>query len=78
MQKAITLNTCRRVFGGTVNNKSLVSETLYTLESQLNCCEVRTESDDDDDDDDNNNNNLQFLLNHLYLTLSQHQPKFLI
>jgi hypothetical protein len=34
-------NTCRRVFGGTVNNKSLVSETLYTSESQLNCCEVR-------------------------------------
>jgi hypothetical protein len=62
------------VFGGTVNNKSLVSETPYSVERQLNCCEVTNEGDDADD----NNNNLQFLLTHLYLTLFQHQPKFLI
>jgi len=78
MQKAVTLNTCCTVFGRTVNKKSLVSEILYTLDSQLNCCEVRNEGDDDEgDDDDNNNNNIEFLLNHSYLTLSQHQPIFL-
>jgi len=72
MQEAVTLNACHGVFGGTVNDRSLVSETLYNLESQLNCCEVRNEGGGDD------NNNLDFLLNHLYLTLSQYQPKFLI
>jgi hypothetical protein len=55
MQKAVTLNTCCRVFGRTVNNKSLVSEILYTLESQLNCCEIRNAGEDNN----NNNNNLE-------------------
>jgi len=53
MQNAVTLNTCCRVFGGTVNNKSMVCESLYTLESQLKSCEVRSECGGDN----NNNNN---------------------
>jgi hypothetical protein len=35
-------------FWQTVNKKCLISET-YTLDNQLNCCEVRNMDDDDDD-----------------------------
>jgi hypothetical protein len=47
MQKAESPNTSHRVFGRTVNNKSLVSETPYSVERQLNCYKVRNEGDDD-------------------------------